>query len=355
MKTLYLECNMGAAGDMLMAALYELLEDQPGFLRTMNRLFPGVEVKAQRTATCGITGTRMDVAIQGREEHSHDVALGAAAPACHHHGHETAQEESHHDHDHASHHHTAPEDIAAMLDGLDVPAEVKAAAKAVYHRIAEAESRAHGVPVTEIHFHEVGMLDAMADITGVCLALHLLHPDRIVASPIHLGSGQVRCSHGIMPVPAPATAYLLEGLPCYTGDIQGELCTPTGAALLSHFVHDFGPMPVISPEKIGYGVGKKSLPAANCVRAFLGDAGVSQQAEIVELCCHIDDMTAEAMAYAGEQLLFQGALDVSAAPMTMKKGRPGTAMTVLCKPRDEERLAQMILRDTVPAAASAIS
>ena len=116
--------------------------------------------------------------------------------------------------------------------------EVKSAAQAIYDRIAQAEAQAHGVPVSEIHFHEVGALDAVADVTGVCLAMHLLHPDRIVASPIHLGSGQVRCAHGVVPVPAPATVHLLEGVPCYTGEIRGELCTPTGAALVSHFAQD---------------------------------------------------------------------------------------------------------------------
>ena len=255
----------------------------------------------------------------------------------------------HHDHDHDhghTHHHTAPADIAALLDALDAPAEVKDAAKSIYARIADAEAKAHGMPVEKIHFHEVGALDAVADVTGACLAVHMLRPDHITASPVHLGSGQVRCAHGIVPVPAPATAHLLEGVLCYTGDIRGELCTPTGAALLTHFAESFGPMPVMSLEKTGYGVGKKEFPAANCVRAFWGESGAPQQAEIVELCCHIDDMTAEALAFAGEQLLAQGALDISCAPLTMKKGRAGVSFTVLCKPRDEGRIAHAILRET---------
>lgn len=189
-------------------------------------------------------------------------------------------------------------------------------------------------------------MDAVADVVGVCLAIHMLHPDCITASPVHLGSGQIRCAHGIVPVPAPATAHLLEGVPCYTGEIRGELCTPTGAALLTQFAEAFGPMPVMSLKKTGYGVGKKEFPAANCVRAFWGESGDPQQAEIVELCCHIDDMTAEALAFAGEQLLAQGALDISCAPLTMKKGRAGASFTVLCKPRDEGRIAHAILRET---------
>ena len=224
MKTLYLECNMGAAGDMLMAALYELLPQtqKDAFLDTMNRLLPGVTVTPRGAVTCGIAGTHMEVLVHGQEEHSHDVALGAAQDAVHDHSHE-------HDNDHGHahhHHHASPADIAAILAGLDVPEAVKSNAKAVYDRIAAAEAKAHGVPVAEIHFHEVGALDAVADVTGVCLAMHLLAPDRVAASPVHVGSGQVRCAHGIMPVPAPATAQLLTGIPTYGGEIRGELCTP---------------------------------------------------------------------------------------------------------------------------------
>ncbi|MEG2176244.1 MAG: nickel pincer cofactor biosynthesis protein LarC [Oscillibacter sp.] len=374
MKTLYLECNMGAAGDMLLAALYELLDDKAGFLQTMNHLCPGVTVEAQPAATCGIAGTHMDVRVHGEreEDQGHPHALPAAVgqgallrePSAqehaHEHGHEHGHEHEHghghgheHEHEHEldlehghEHHHAAPGEIAAILDRLPVPEAVRANAKAVYDRIAAAESAAHGVPVTEVHFHELGALDAVADVTGVCLALHLLAPDAVVVSPIHVGCGLVRCAHGLVPVPAPATARLLTGIPCYGGEISGELCTPTGAALLAFFAQRFGPMPVMTPEKIGYGIGTKEFPAANCVRAFWGETGQADQAQIVELCCHLDDMTAEALAFAGEALLAQGALDVASAPITMKKGRAGIAFTVLCRPADEERLAQAILRET---------
>ena len=368
MKTLYLECNMGAAGDMLMGALYELLEDKAGFLDTMNRLIPGVTVEAQPAATCGIRGTHMAVTVHGEEEHSHDVALGHGGDAVHAHVHETAHDEAHHghehhhdhdhDHDHEHdhehehghghhhHHHTAPADINAILDTLAVPEEVRANAKAVYGRIADAEAKAHGVPVTEIHFHEVGALDAIADVTGVCLALHLLRPDRIVVSPVHVGSGQVRCAHGVMPVPAPATANLLSGIPSYSGDIRGELCTPTGAALLAHFGQSFGPQPMMTVRQVGNGLGTKEFPAANCVRAFWGEEAAQTREVVSELCCHIDDMTAEALGFAMERLQEAGALDVSAAPILMKKGRPATALTVLCRAEDEARLAEAVLRET---------
>jgi pyridinium-3,5-bisthiocarboxylic acid mononucleotide nickel chelatase len=349
-NTLYLECNMGAAGDMLMGALYELLPDQQGFLQTMNALIPGVTVTARQAVTAGICGTHMDVEIHGEREEALDVSPehGEHLPDHdhEHYDHEHSHDHAHHhDHDHP-HHHAAPADIQALLDGMAVPEEVRQNAKAVYQRIAAAESAVHGVPVTEIHFHEVGALDAVADVTGVCLALHLLRPDRIEVSPVHLGSGQVRCAHGIVPVPAPATARLLEGIPCYTGDISGELCTPTGAALLAHFGQAFGKMPVMCLQKTGYGMGTKEFPAANCVRAFWGQVADPDQADIVELVSNLDDMTAEALAFAGERLMAEGALDVSASPLTMKKGRSGVLFTVLCKSRDEEFLAHAVLRET---------
>ena len=229
MRTLYIECNMGAAGDMLMGALYELLEDKEGFLKTMNSLgLPGVHVEAEAGKTCGIAGTHMRVTVHGEEE-----------TAC---GHDHAHDHHHH------HHHATPGHIGELIDTLHLPEEVKKEARAVYDRIARAEARAHGCPVGDVHFHEVGALDAVADVTGVCYCLYLLKPERIVVSPVHVGSGTVRCAHGIMPVPAPATANLLEGAPSYGGEIRGELCTPTGAALLTQFADAFGENCVRLPE-----------------------------------------------------------------------------------------------------------
>lgn len=357
MKTLYLECKMGAAGDMLMSALYEILPDQVAFLDTMNHLHEGVCVTMEKKETCGILGTHATVDIDGEEEESQDLPCGCIHThgEAHDHDHDHHHEHNEHNHDHlhdhghdahGHHHHSTPADIQHILDHLPVPEEVRDNAKAVYNRIAQAEAQVHGTTVEHIHFHEVGSLDAVMDITGVCLAMYLLHPEQVVVSPVHLGSGQVKCAHGILPVPAPATANLLTGIPCYCGEITGELCTPTGAALLAQFADSFGSMPSLMLEKVGYGVGKKEFPAANCLRAFYGESNDPQQAEIVELTCHIDDMTAEALAFAGEQLLAQGALDVSASPLTMKKGRAGVSYTVLCKPQDETRIANAILRET---------
>ena len=233
MKTLYLDCGMGAAGDMLAAALLELLPDPAAFVETLRGLgLPGVGFTLEKSVKCGVTGSHLAVTVAGQEEgeehpHSHD-----------HHGH--------------SHEHRNLHDIRHLVeDHLQLPEAVRGDILAVYDRIAQAESRVHGVPVENIHFHEVGTLDAVADITAVCLLIHTLAPEEILASPVRVGSGQVRCAHGLLPVPAPATALLLGGAPIYAGDLAGELCTPTGAALLTHFVTKFGPMPVMQVEKIG--------------------------------------------------------------------------------------------------------
>ena len=364
MKTLYIECNMGAAGDMLMAALYDLLEDQQGFLNTMNGLgLPGVHVEAQKGVTCGIAGTHMAVTVHGEEEkepaadhhdhHDHDHDHHAHDHGHEHHNHDHSHDHhshDHHDHDHHDHdhhhHHATPGHIAEIIDALPLPQAVKAQARGVYDRIAQAEAAAHGCPVGDVHFHEVGALDAVADVTGVCYALYLLQPERILVSPIHVGSGTVRCAHGLMPVPAPATARLLTGIPYYTGQIRGELCTPTGAALLAQFAESFGPMPIMRVQKVGIGIGTKAFEQANCVRAFWGETADESNGEITELVCNIDDMTPEALAFASSRLLEMGALDVYTTPGTMKKGRPGHVLTVLCQADKEQDLARHILEQT---------
>lgn len=327
---------MGAAGDMLLASLYELLPNKTNFMYTMNALLPNVTVSVNRTQTCGITGTGIEVSVNGETEESVDIS----SEKMHEH------EEKHSHGRVEGHSHSSISDIFEMIDGFSVPEEVKRSACAVYQSLAEAEASVHNVPVSHVHFHEVGALDAVVDITGVCLAMHILSPDRVFVSPVNLGSGQVRCMHGILPVPAPATALLLKDMPCYGSDIKGELCTPTGAALLSYFGKPCSAMPNQTLKSVGYGVGKKEFPAANCVRAFWGESAESANGEIVELSCNIDDMTAEALAFASERLLAQGALDVYSDPITMKKGRSGTLLTVLCEVNDEERMAENILRET---------
>lgn len=333
MKVIYLDCSMGAAGDMLMAALYELLEDKQAFLDMMRSLgLPGIEISAEPAVKCGITGTHMKVLVHGSEE----------LDALHDHLHEHAHE---HSHDHEHHHHTGLHEIEHLLSHLDLPQTVRDDALAVYHRIAEAESKVHGRPVDQIHFHEVGTLDALADVVGVCLLMHLLAPEKVYASSVHVGSGQVRCAHGILPVPAPATALLLAGVPIYGGVIQGELCTPTGAALLTHFVTKFGELPAMRLLKSGYGMGTKDFPAANCVRAMLGEQDAPTE-EILELSCNLDDCTGEAIGFAMERLLDAGALDAYWTSVGMKKNRPGILLTCMCRPLDREKMVELLFRHT---------
>ena len=215
----------------------------------------------------------------------------------------------------------------------------------MYKLIAEAESHAHGMPVSEIHFHEVGTMDAVADITATCLLIRKLAPEKIVASPVHVGAGKVRCAHGVLPVPAPATAYILRDVPIYGGRIQGELCTPTGAALLKHFAAAFGDMPVMRVQRVGYGMGKKDFEVANCVRAMLGETGDGADS-VYELNCNIDDMTAEMIGFAAEKIREAGAVEVFTTAVMMKKNRPGTLLTVLCREAQKEAVVQAIFKHT---------
>ena len=321
MKTLYIDCGMGAAGDMLTAALLELHPAREDFLKQLNGLgIPGVTMVAERSTKCGINGTHIRVAVHGEEETEHM-------------------------HEHHHHHHGSMGDIRSIVSRLAIPTMVKLDIMSVYEEIAQAESHVHGIPVAQIHFHEVGAMDAIADITAVCLLMHELKPDQVIASPVHVGSGQVRCAHGILPVPAPATAHILRNVPIYGGSIRGELCTPTGAALLKHFVTQFGDMPAMKVKSIGYGMGKKDFERANCVRVLLGETQEKPEG-IWELDCNIDDMTGEQLGFALETLMEQGALDVFTVPIGMKKSRPGILLTVLCKEADKEKMVSLIFKHT---------
>lgn len=325
MKILYIECSMGVAGDMLMGALYELLndEDRKKFTDKMNLLgIEGLHVEAVPSVKCGINGTHMNVTIDGHEEL-----------------------ESHHS-EHHHHHGASMHDIRHVIDAAGISENVKKNAVEVYECIAQAESRVHGKSADEIHFHEVGSKDAMADVIGCCMLIDIIGADRIVVSPVTTGFGNVRCAHGILPVPAPATALILNDVPLRAGSIEGELCTPTGAALVKHYADEFGNMPQMTVSRIGYGMGTKDFAAANCVRVFVGIQATRTAKTIVQLCCNIDDMTAEELGYAAELLIDEGALDVYTTAIGMKKSRPGTLLTVMCREEDRERIAGLIFRNT---------
>ena len=352
MKTLYLDCGMGAAGDMLSAALLELHPKPEQFIERLNRLgIPKVEFQAETAVKCGITGTHMTVKVDGMEEVSADHHEEAHHYEHTHeeHGHEHHHGEHGHEegHSHEEHHHEHHnmQSITAIVENLDIPEAVKKDILAVYELIAQAESHVHGRPVDEIHFHEVGSMDAVADVTAVCLLMHELEPERVVASPVHVGSGHVHCAHGILPVPAPATAWILRDIPTYGGKVRGELCTPTGAALLKYFVQEFGSQPPMRVEEIGYGCGQKEFEMANCVRAMFGETADNQD-HIVELRCNLDDMTPEAVGFAMEELFAAGALDVYTTAVGMKKNRPGILLTCMCKEKQREEMIRLLFLHT---------
>ena len=348
MRTLYLDCSMGAAGDMLTAALLELFEpaERDELVDELNALgIPGVRYAAARTEKCGIMGTHVSVLVDGHEEEPGED--GTQGPE-HAHDHAASGHDHAHD-DHAHHHHHLHShlgDIEHLVrHHLSLPARVCDHVMAVYDLIAQAEGHVHGVPLDQVHFHEVGTLDAVADVCAVCLLMDRLAPDAVLASPVHVGSGTVRCAHGVLPVPAPAVAHILRGVPTYGGQVTGELCTPTGAALLKHFVSHFGDMPVMAAEGIGYGMGTKDFERANCVRAILGDAQDTMD-EVSELMCNVDDMTGEALGFACEELMREGALEAYTVPVGMKKSRPGTLLCVMCPCDERERFVRLIFRHT---------
>ena len=377
MKTLYINCAMGAAGDMLTAALLELVPDRGAAVASLNALgLPGVRYEAERSARKSIAGTLMRVYVDGVEEgepwKDHDHSHG--------HDHDHPHDHSHaHGDDTCTHHkpHVGINlrDIMDIVRDLKVPENVRSNIVTVFSTLGDAESHVHGQTVDQIHLHEVGTLDAIADIAGFCLLIDQLGVGRVVVSPIHVGSGTVRCAHGVLPVPAPATAYLLKDVPIYSGEIAGELCTPTGAALLTHFADSFGPMPLMTVSAIGYGLGKKDFPAPNCVRVFLGESDDGASAKtgrlesfsggtepltatgtaealgcltdtIVELTCNLDDMTGEAIGHACEELFAAGALDVFTTAIGMKKNRPGTMLTALVRPETEEAVVRALFIHT---------
>lgn len=329
MRTLYIDCRMGAAGDMLAASLLELHPDRDAALARLNALgIDGVVVSETRTTRGGLAGTLLDVSVHGEAEGDH-----------------------HHDaHGHHHHHHATMAEIDGQIESLNASDAVKSHVRAVYQLIAEAESQAHGRPVSEIHFHEVGAKDAICDIASVATLLEALGPVQIVASVPEVGGGFAHCAHGAVPVPAPATANLLKGMAFSSGAADCELLTPTGAALLRHFATAFGPMPTMAVERIGIGCGHRELDGkANVVRTFLGETAACAEGpneKIVELKANIDDMTGEDLAFACDRIRAEGAKDVALIPVIMKKGRPGHILVVIAAEADADRLAAAILRET---------
>lgn len=375
MKKLYIDCSMGAAGDMLMAGLYELLPEKEEFIKKMNELgIEGVKIHSEKKETCGIMGTHMHVVVNGTEEdehmhdhhhhdhHHHDHHHDDHDPHHDHHHHDHTHDhdnnhshthenehekyhEHEHNHEYSHHHHSSLGDIKDMIMAMNLPEQVKKDACNVYELIAKAESTVHGKEMTEVHFHEVGTKDAVADVVGNCLLMNMLGYPQVFTSPVHVGSGTVKCAHGVLPVPAPATALILEGIPVYSSGIKGELCTPTGAALLKYFTKEFSDMPAMTIEKSSYGVGTKEFSQANCVRILMGESH-EKAADVIEISANLDDMTGEEIGFAMEILLEEGALDVYCENIIMKKSRPGVKLVCMAKPEDKVKMADLMLKHT---------
>lgn len=316
MKSLYLQCNMGIAGDMLMSALFGLVDNKKAVLDKINSIgFPYTEITFANEMQNGITGLVAKVNVDGEEENS-------------------------------SHHFSRNlGEVCDIINSLDVSDKIKDNVIRLYSSLADAESKVHGEPVDRVHFHEVGMLDAIADFTVCSFLLDELGIDTIFSSSVNVGSGTVKCAHGVLPVPAPATAVLLEGIPYYNSEIDGELCTPTGAAILKHYCSGFGKMPEMITENVSYGFGKKTFDGyCNCVRAFYGDLNLNKS--VCELICNVDDMTAEEITFSISALMENGALDVSAQPLAMKKGRVGYEIHVVCKVDERKKFIELIYKYT---------
>ena len=332
MKLLFLDCQMGIAGDMLTATLLGLVDNPKIWIERLNQMgIPDVTYTLLPKEEKGLQGYRVAVTIDGIEESEHHTG-------------------SSHDQHHTDHHHHVHgrglQGITDIINSLSISDTCKQNAINVYQLVAQAEAKVHKSTVTQIHFHELGMLDAIADIVAVCVLLEALKFDEIIISPIHVGTGTVHCAHGELPVPAPATMELLAGIPMYADyQIKGELCTPTGAALAKYFGTAFSHMPVMTPTKVSYGFGTKQFERPNCIRAFV-DMINDLEDTIIEMSCNLDDMTPEEIGYAIEQLLLSPALDVFTTPIMMKKQRPGTMLTVLCKIDDIDTMRDLIFRHT---------
>lgn len=384
MRTVHLDCPSGIAGDMLLAALIDLgasLEYIRSGIDSLDLAEPWT-LEVLQTQKNGMTALRAEVRVAGvltdseeqtssvvehsggdHHDHSHADHVhehehhhgdhGHRHHHEHHHAHEHQHEHGDHDHHHSHDHvHRPYREIKALLDASHLPERVRARAHSVFWELAQAEGNVHGVDPDEVHFHEVGSTDAIIDIVGCCLALESLDVERLTASELHVGKGFVRAAHGRMPIPAPATLKLLEGLSFYQTDIRGELVTPTGAALVRALCDQVGPMNHRRIERVGCGAGRRDLPIPNILRALLSEDEVEAARpewlhdEVVEIEANIDDMSSEVFTYLFERLFEEGARDVWVVPATMKKSRPGHVLHVLAAPPDEARIAGILFEET---------
>jgi hypothetical protein len=311
-KTAHFDIFAGISGDKILGAYVDAGLDAGRLAHELGRMaIPAFRLQARKVARGELSGTKVDLELP--EEFTHRTLS----------------------------------DISRILGESPYSERVKSGAVAVFRRLAEAEGRIHGVPAEEIHFHEVGAMDSILDITGAVLGLELLEIERVTASSVPLGRGHFECAHGVMPVPAPATLAVLEGVPCRPGVNDGEVTTPTGAAFIAEMASEFGDLPPCRPLAIGYGAGSRDGgPAPNLLRLVIGEADAARNGELVCLECNLDDQSPEFSGYLMERLLESGALDVTFTPVQMKKNRPGTLVSVLGRPQDLGVLRDVLLAET---------
>jgi uncharacterized protein (TIGR00299 family) protein len=331
-NTLYLDCFAGVSGDMFIAALIDCGLDFNLLRRELKKLgVEGYDLSVARVDRSGIFASKFEVHLHNDHDHPHD------------HPHDP-------DHHHHHHEHRSLSEITRIIRSSNLSDRVKERAQRIFHRIGEAEAKIHNVPIESIHFHEIGALDSIIDIVGACIGLEVLQIDRIISSPLHVGSGTFNCAHGTFPVPGPATAELLRGVPIYSKDIVGELVTPTGAAIISTLCSSYGPMPMMKIELIGYGAGTRTYPKfPNVLRALVGELEEdTDQAPmtVTVIEANIDDLNAQVFGHLMEKVLAAGALDIFYTPVQMKKSRPGVLVTLLCKPEDKQLMIEHVFRET---------
>ena len=369
MKVLYLDCQSGISGDMTLSALIDLGADITYIREQLEKLpIDPFSLNVKQVDKKGISAKLLDLHFKeeaqvhdvhshGENHHHHEDHNHSHGEHHHHHeDHDHLHSEHHHHHEdhshsHSEHHHhhshRKASTILNMINESELPSRVKKRSSSVFQVIAEAEGKIHGMDPKDVHFHEVGAMDSIIDVIGVCLALENLGIDKLIASPVPTGYGKVMMAHGLYPIPAPATAEILRGVPLADFHVMGELTTPTGAGFLKALVDEYGHMPPMSIERIGYGAGKKNFDHPNVLRVLLFQTNDETHREtITVLECQLDDITGETLGYVMEKVLKNGALDVYFTPVTMKKSRPGSLITVLTKPQDCLAMEELLLKET---------
>ncbi len=347
MRLAYLECFAGASGDMFQGALLDAGVPVAVLEEAVRALDIDASLQIEKVDRSGITATKVHVLDHGCKA---DAAKPSQVELLHQHEHSHSHE---HGHKHEHTHSRSLSEIRALISAASLDSRVQQLALHTFELLGAAEAKIHNVPLDEIHFHEVGAVDAIVDIVASCAGIVHLDVGRWYSSPLNVGGGMIDCAHGRFPVPAPATAELLQGMPTYSAHIEKELLTPTGAALLRALDPTFGPQPAMRVEQIGYGAGTRNPKGfPNVLRLMLGESAAEQPAssyladEVVVLETALDDCSPQVLAYVSEQALALGALDVMLAPVQMKKGRPGTLLTVLCSPGTESTFADLLFRET---------